>query len=178
MIKKIEKEFENLSITAMLIAILTATVITKSTFEFYVVPTGSMLPTLSIGEFQLGKIIRSETDLHRGDIVTFNTERGMVFVKRLIGMPGDTIEINDGVLYLNGAAQVEEYLMDDPFPMPDYGPYTVPEGHYFMMGDNRNNSGDSRVIGSIPYDALRSRVIFHCPTVLPKLLGFLRKTDY
>lgn len=175
MIKKIEKEFENMALIAMAIAIAVALTTVKLNFEFYVVPTGSMLPTLTIGEFHLGKIIRSDNELHRGDIVTFDTQWDMIFVKRLIGMPGDTIEISEGVLYLNGAAQNEDYLMDDPAPMSDFGPYTVPEGHYFMMGDNRNNSSDSRVIGSVPYEDLRSRVIFHRPTLLPRLLDILHK---
>lgn len=80
------------------------------------------------------------------------------FVKRVVGLPGDTIEIKGGYLYVNGERQPEKFLherMISPF-----GPYTVPEGHYFLMGDNRNNSNDSRSsrVGPVTRDMIIGRV--------------------
>ncbi|BCK01335.1 signal peptidase I [Anaerocolumna chitinilytica] len=111
------------------------------------VPTGSMENTVMIGD----RIIASRLSYHfhepkRGDIVVFyfpddETQR---YLKRIIGLPGDTIEIKDGKVYINGSTEPlkEDYLRETP--VGDYGPYTVPKDSYFMMGDNRNDSFDSR----------------------------------
>ena len=64
------------------------------------------------------------------------------FVKRIVGMPGDTVEIKDGHLIVNGVTYTEKFLHERP--VENFGPYVVPEGRYFVMGDNRNNSNDSR----------------------------------
>lgn len=80
----------------------------------------------------------------RGDIVVFYApdHPDTLYVKRVIGLPGDTVEVVDGQTYVNGEPLEEDYL---PEPMwGDYGPYHVPEGAYFMMGDNRNHSSDAR----------------------------------
>ncbi len=111
------------------------------------VPTGSMENTIMIGD----RIIASRLSYHfhepkRGDIVVFyfpddETQR---YLKRIIGLPGDTIEVKDGKVYINGSTEPlkEDYLRETP--VGDYGPYTVPKDSYFMMGDNRNDSFDSR----------------------------------
>ena len=73
------------------------------------------------------------------------------FVKRVVGLPGDTIEIRDGYLYVNGDRYEEPYV-DDEYRsgrLNTFGPYTVPEGEYFVMGDHRNNSNDSRSVGPL-----------------------------
>ena len=85
-------------------------------------------------------------DPERFDIVVFKypDDESQLFVKRVIGLPGETVEIKDGKVYINGS----QTPLDDSFtpetPTGDYGPYVVPEGSYFMLGDNRNHSGDSR----------------------------------
>ena len=85
------------------------------------------------------------------------------FVKRVIGLPGDTVEIRDGILLVNGDRYEEPYV-DDAFRVPGgsngyaFGPYTVPEGEYFVMGDHRNNSNDSRAQGSISRDMIVGHV--------------------
>lgn len=110
------------------------------------VPTGSMIPTISPGE----KIIATrfaysgEKTPQRGDIVVFRypDNEEIIYVKRVIGIPGDEILIENGKVYINGIKLDEPYLVSQT--EGNYGPYEVPEGHYFMMGDNRNNSEDSR----------------------------------
>ena len=80
------------------------------------------------------------------------------FVKRVVGLPGDTIALVDGYLYVNGERYEEPYLVNRSYV--DFGPYTVPEGYYFMMGDNRSNSNDSRsmYVGPITRDMILGRV--------------------
>lgn len=110
------------------------------------IPSGSMIPTLHINDRLFIEKLTDTQDLKVGDIVVFyppvkgNEER---FIKRLIGVGGDTIEIKDGELYRNEELVVEPYIKD----RMDYefGPITVPKGQYFFLGDNRNNSFDSHL---------------------------------
>ena len=82
------------------------------------------------------------------------------FVKRVIGLPGDTIELREGVLYLNGELTEEPYISEEYRSgySNDFGPYTVPEGRYFVMGDHRNNSNDSRFQGPLTRDQIIGHV--------------------
>ena len=103
---------------------------------------------------------------HRFDVVICRYPgRGDTnFVKRVIGLPGDTVEVRDGYLYVNGDRYEEPYV-DDAYRggrLNTFGPRTVPEGEYFVMGDHRNNSNDSRLQGTIS----RDMIIGHVRTVL------------
>ena len=111
------------------------------------VPSGSMKNTIMEGDRLLGiKIAYLFSDPERGDIVMFpypdNEEE--LYVKRIIGLPGETIEIVDGQVYINDSIEPleEPYLPEEM--LGSYGPYEVPDGCYFMMGDNRNISKDAR----------------------------------
>ena len=86
------------------------------------------------------------------------------FVKRVVGLPGDTVELRDGYLYVNGVRYEEPYILDAYRTAGgrDFGPCTVPEGEYFVMGDHRNNSNDSRAQGTIT----RDMIIGHVRSVL------------
>ena len=86
------------------------------------------------------------------------------FVKRVVGLPGDTVEVREGYLYVNGEKYDEPYIKDEyrGGSLNRFGPYEVPEGEYFVMGDHRNNSNDSRMQGSLP----RNMIIGHVRTVL------------
>jgi signal peptidase I len=118
------------------------------------------------------------TDPERGDVVVFETPPeaeevcpgpGGVFVKRLIGVPGDTVEIRGDALLVNGALLSEPYLYDGEVGDP-FGPVTVPEGQYFMMGDNRLQSCDSRDWGPVGRENLIGPVFaLYWP---PQRLGF------
>lgn len=86
------------------------------------------------------------------------------FVKRVVGLPGDTVEIRNGYLYINDEKQDEPYIRDEYRNgwLNTFGPYTVPEGEYFVLGDHRNNSNDSRSQGAIS----RDMIVGHARTVL------------
>ena len=86
------------------------------------------------------------------------------FVKRVVGLPGDTVQLTDGYLYVNGEKYEEPYINDEyrTGRMNTFGPYTVPEGKYFVMGDHRNNSNDSRSVGAIE----RTMIVGHVRQVL------------
>lgn len=109
------------------------------------VPTGSMENTIMTGD----RILALRTSYwfsspERGDVAVFRypDDPSMLFVKRVIGVGGDEVEIKDGAVLLNGEVLEEPYIQE--VTEGDFGPYEVPEGCYFMMGDNRNHSLDSR----------------------------------
>ena len=91
------------------------------------------------------------------------------FVKRVVGLPGDTVELRQGYLYVNGERYEEPYILDEyrGGSLNNFGPYEVPEGEFFVMGDHRNNSNDSRSQGSLP----RNMIIGHARTVLYPFSG-------
>ena len=97
-----------------------------------------------------------------GNVVTLlkgDTPVGYVWVKRVIGLPGDELEFRNGKVYRNGAALAESYVKE-PMRYSSPGKVTVPAGHVFVMGDNRNYANDSRFIGSIPADHVLGVMVF------------------
>ena len=111
------------------------------------IPSPSMEDTIMTGDRIFGnRLAYMFGDPQRFDIVIFRypDDESQLFIKRIIGLPGETVEIIDGKVYIDGS----ETPLDDSFtpetPTGNYGPYTVPENCYFMLGDNRNNSNDAR----------------------------------
>lgn len=110
-----------------------------------VVPSESMFPTIKIGDQVL--VLKCSPDkLERGDIVVFSRESEL-YIKRLIGLPGDYIVIENGIVYVNGCMLSEDYVKNNN---EFSGQFIVPKDSYFVLGDNRNNSRDSRY-WSYPY---------------------------
>ncbi|MDE1147940.1 MAG: signal peptidase I [Azospirillaceae bacterium] len=195
-------------IYALIIALGVRTV----AFEPFNIPSGSMIPTLLIGDYVFvskfsygysrfslplslplfhGRVFGSVPE--RGDVVVFRlpTDTSQDYIKRVIGLPGDRVQMIDGILHINGEAvkreRIEDYNMETPFGHPTSVPryietlpngvqhtiieimgddggldntpvYTVPEGHIFCMGDNRDNSQDSRVLNVVGYVPLENLV--------------------
>lgn len=127
------------------------------------VPTGSMLPTIHIDDrLFINKLTKPE-ELQHGDIVVFYPPvqgEHEKYIKRLIGKAGDTIEIRDGALFRNGQ-KIEEPYITEPMDY-NYGPVSVPEGSFFFLGDNRNESFDSHLWPTpfVKADALIGKAVF------------------
>ena len=130
-------------------------------------PTPSMENTFMVEEkVVILRLAYLFQDPERGDIVVFENpeeEDGDDYIKRIIGLPGETVEGHDGVVYIDGQPIEEDYLREDM--EGSFGPYEIPEGHYWMMGDNRNESGDSRywVDKFVPRKDIRGKALFKYP---------------
>lgn len=127
------------------------------------IPSESMAPTLNVGQ----RVICDKTvdEYNRQDIIVFEFEEEdgtSNYVKRIIGLPGDVIEIKFGIVFVNGGRLNEEYLTEGTITN-DKGTdtYIVPEGHVFVLGDNRGNSCDSRNYGFIDIDDIQGKVIYY-----------------
>lgn len=171
-------------------AIIIAIIIRTFLIQAFKIPTSSMEDTLLINDhiiankfiygttifypemkdgklkFKTAKILRFSKP-KRGDVVIFRypVDPKMMFIKRCIGLPGDTIEIKDKIVYVNNKKLDEKYVFHKDFrtfpkdyvPRDNFGPIKVPEGHYFVMGDNRDYSSDSRFWGFLPDEYLRGK---------------------
>jgi len=166
-------EWGVLIVAALVIAIVIRTFV----FQAFYIPSESMVPTLKIGDRVLvNKLSYKLHDPRRGDIVVFKAPAAAAtadikdLVKRLVGLPGDTIEGRDGVIFINGRPLDEPYLPDD-VASRTFGPEKVPPDSYFMLGDNRQYSKDSTFFGPIKRDQLIGRVFMKIWP--PSSLGFL-----
>ena len=139
--------------------------------EAFRIPSESMIPTLEVGDRVLAnKFIYRFTEPARGDVVLFDSvEEGSedTLIKRVAGVEGDEIRVQGGTLFVNGEPQDEPYLNQYlPDQSTPYGPETVPKDHVFVLGDNRGNSGDSRVFGPVPVENIKGEgfLVFWPPT--------------
>jgi signal peptidase I len=171
---------------SIVIAVILALFVRTWVFQAFKIPTGSMENNLLIGDHllvnkfvfaptasALERAILPVSRIERGDIVVFkypeDPERD--FIKRVIGLPGDTLEVRRKAVHINGQPLDEPYVH---FLQPasaageitsydvreNYGPVTVPPGHYFVMGDNRDNSQDSRYWGFLPAGYVKGKALF------------------
>lgn len=154
------KEF----LQSLIIALILALIIRTFFFQFFYIPSRSMESTLLINDrIIVTKFSYWFNEPQRGDVVVFKypLDPSKLYVKRLIAVPGENIKIRDSKLYINDTLVTEPYLPLD-LEFEDFGPVEVPEGQYFMMGDNRNNSSDSRVWGFVEKDLIvgKSQAIY------------------
>jgi len=145
--------------------------------QTFSIPSGSMLPTLHVGDrIIVNKLSYDFHGVHRGDIVVFKrppleSQNYSDLVKRVVGLPGETISSVNGTIYINGKPLVVSWLPSGPqsftgplasdahqqFNMP--GPVKIPAGDYYVMGDNRTDSEDSRFFGPIPESLIVGRAV-------------------
>lgn len=154
---------------AILIALVLALFIRTFIFQAFTIPSSSMEPTLLVGDYLLvtkfeygvknpftGNYLIERAGPQHGDIIVFKypSDPSQDYVKRVVGLPGDVIEMRAKQLYRNGQPVSERYTQN-LYPnyigeLDNVGPIVVPEGQYFAMGDNRDNSSDSRAWGTVP----------------------------
>ena len=157
---------------AIAIAFILAVLMRQFIFTATTVYGESMAPTFHSGDVV---IVSKVNDIKRSDTIVFDapdSDQGERYIKRVIGMPGDSIEVKDDRLYINGELVEEPYLeknkqkatlgyFTENFTLDDYtGKSQVPEGYVFVMGDNRLISKDSRLIGFIALDKVIGKVVF------------------
>ena len=134
-------------VAAIVAAVLIALAIDNFVIVNAQIPSGSMENTIMTGDRVIGnRFAYSFSDPQRFDIIIFRypDDESQLFIKRIIGLPGETVEIQDGKIYLNGSDEPLEDVQTKETMVGSFGPYTVPENSYFVMGDNRNDSKDSR----------------------------------
>jgi signal peptidase I len=150
----------------LVIAFILAQLVMVSVAQAYMVEQYSMQPTLLPHDRVLvNKFVYRLGEPRRGDIVVlrYPRDRGRNYIKRIVAVPGDRIEIREGHLRVNGT-QIEEFYINGS-ATGDYGPEVAPDGSYFVLGDNRNNSEDSRAFGFVKRDLIvgRATVIYWPP---------------
>lgn len=167
-------EYVKIIISALILAFLIMTFIVQA----FKIPSGSMIPTLLIGDHLLvnkfiygikipftDKSILAIKKPKRGDIVIFKfpKDTDKDFIKRVIGVEGDVIEIRDKILFVNGKEQKESYIQhsDNVFidSRDNFGPYIVPPNKIFVMGDNRDQSNDSRFWGDVDMKYIKGEAL-------------------
>ena len=146
---------------AVVICALTVALLVKTfLLQAFYIPSGSMLPTLQEGDRVL--VNKLDTDPSRGDVVVFARPNGADadgikdLIKRVVGLPGETIEGRDGEIYIDGVRLEEGYLPDD-VRSRTFPPTVVSEGHVFVLGDNRQDSTDSTRFGEVEIDSIVGR---------------------
>lgn len=145
------------------VSLLIAIFLRMGVVASYYIPSGSMEGTLLKHDLLIADKFSYKV-LHqgprRGDVMIFQYPENpkQDYIKRTIGLPGDTVEVRDGVVYVNEVPLDEPYIKEKP--ASDYGPVTVPQNSYFMMGDNRNHSSDSRVWGFVNKKLFEGRALF------------------
>ncbi len=154
------KEFLQSLLIAGILAFFIITFVAQS----FVVDGQSMYGTLHDGErLFVNKFVYRFNAPARGDIIVFSPQGapGKKYIKRVIGLPGDTVYIKDGTTYINGEPIEESYLPEKM--MGDFGPYQVPAENVFVLGDNRNHSADSRfpgLVGYVDYDTISGKAFW------------------
>ena len=152
-------------ILSIIIAVVAALCIKLFLFDIIQVSGDSMIPTLYNNDrLAVERICRYTHSIKKGQIIIFDSgdKVNPIYIKRVIGLPGDTVDIKDGYVFVNGEQLQENYLAQGTYTSSGTltTTITVPDGYLFVLGDNREISEDSRYIGCIPFYMLKGRAIF------------------
>ncbi len=176
--KRVFWEYAEAIVTALILALIIRAFVVQA----FKIPSGSMIPTLQVGDHllvnKIGYGLRipfSDKRLvtfgkpERGDIIVFKWPKdpSRDFIKRIIGLSGDVVEVRDKKVYINGkpldesyTQYTDEYVRPPRYgPRDNYGPVGVPEGKYFVMGDNRDQSEDSRFWGFVDFEQIKGEAM-------------------
>ena len=169
---------------SLVVAVILALFVRTFGFQAFKIPTGSMEPNLLVGDHLLvnkfifgpatsglERTLLPMRKVERGEVLVFKfpEEPERDFIKRVIGLPGETLEYKDQRVFINGMPLIEPYAHyqlpatgegNSSDPRVRYGPVTIPGDHYFMMGDNRDDSQDSRYWGFLPASYVKGRALF------------------
>jgi signal peptidase I len=147
----------------LVIALSLAVVIIVFFYQPVKVEGTSMTPLISDQErIFINKFVYRFEPIERGDVVVFwyPLDRTKSFIKRVVGLPGDTVEIRSGHVYVNGKRLPEPYLPPESADSGSFGPTRVPRGEYFVLGDHRTSSNDSRVFGPVARPFIYGKAVF------------------
>ncbi|MDR3602277.1 MAG: signal peptidase I [Desulfosporosinus sp.] len=155
--------FETLEI--LIFAFILSWGLRSTVVQAVTIPSASMLPTIQLQDRLVVDMLSYKlSGINRGDIIVFNPPKnvdnptGDPWIKRVIGLPGDTVQIKDDKVFVNGKALTESYEMEKPNYL--YGPLEIPKDSYFVLGDNRNDSEDSHYWGVLPGENIVGRALF------------------
>ena len=156
--------------------IVSKLIILIKSMRFYKIPAGSLLPTIMAGDWIVTLKVWSKENIKRRDLIVFPypPEPSIDYIKRVIGLPGEKLEIRKDQVFINGEPLEESYTYFEPKemtsrqdqgltdlqPVSRYGPVVIPKGKLFVMGDNRYNSADSRYWGFVDSDTVESKAWF------------------
>ncbi len=147
----------------LLLALCFAVVIIVFLYQPVKVEGTSMAPLISDQErIFINKIVYRFEPISRGDVVVFwyPLDHSKSFIKRVVGLPGETVDIRQGRVYVSGERLLEPYVPPQYYDAGNFGPVRVPEGEYFVMGDHRDSSNDSRVFGTVPAGYIYGKAVF------------------
>lgn len=162
---------------SILIAAILALFIRTFVFQAFKIPTGSMEDNLLVGDHilvnkfvygpvasDLEELLLPVRDVERGDVVVFRAPQdpSKDFIKRVVGLPGEEVEVEGGVVHVDGEPLEEPYTYHDVaggYHHDTTGPETIPRDHYYVLGDNRDNSRDSRYWGTVPEPFIKGQAL-------------------
>ena len=147
----------------LVIALSLAVVIIIFFYQPVKVEGTSMTPLISDQErIFINKFVYRFEPIARGDVVVFwyPLDRSKSFIKRVIGLPGDMVEIREGQVFVNGKHLAEPYVPPESADMNNFSPTKIPKGEYFVMGDHRISSNDSRIFGPVPRNFIYGKAVF------------------